>query len=222
MRRKEQLATGRIYHVFNRSIADFRIFNDDNEFLRMIQLIRYYQIENELRFSDFIELEQVQVGGFNSFFNIISKDKEPLVQIIAYCLMPTHFHLILKQLVDHGISIYLRNFQNSYSHYFNVKHKRRGPLWEGKFKNVLVDSDEQLNHLVRYLYLNPATARLVENPEEWSFSSYREYLGRVADGQAMCRFDDILEIEPASYRKFVNDRISYQRELAKIKKLLID
>lgn len=211
-----------IYHIFNRSIADYNIFNNKSEFERILQLIQYYQIDNTIRFSDFVALEIVQKCGFNNFLRTISTDKVKSVQIIAYCLMPTHFHLILKQLVENGISNYMRKVLDGYTRYFNNIHKRRGPLWESKFKNVLVEGDEQLNHLVRYIHLNPTTANLVNSPEDWLYSSYREYLGRMADSQKMCQFDDILEIKPSSYRKFVNDQISYQRELAKIKKLILD
>lgn len=222
MIRKILLTTGETYHIFTRSIADFRIFNDDNEFNRMLKLIKYYQKENDLKFSNFVELELVQKEGFNNALEIISRDKEKLVQIIAYCLMPTHIHLILKQLQDNGISDYMRKILNSYSCYFNAKHKRKGPLWESKFKNVLVDNDEQLLHLTRYLHLNPVTALLIDKPENWIFSSYKEYLSKVEDSSVVCQFDNILEIKPFLYRKFVNDQISYQKELAKIKKLLVD
>lgn len=214
--------SGEIYHVFNRSIADFVIFNNENEFERMRQLIKYYLVGRDIKFSNFLELKLVEQEGFNNAVNVISKNDDPLVQIIAWCLMPTHFHLVLKQLRENGISDYLRKISESYSSYFNAKHKRKGPLWESKFKNVPVESDEQLNHLVRYVHLNPATAHLVKNPEEWSYSSYREYLGEIPEGQEICNFKDILDIEPISYRKFVNDQISYQRELAQIKKLLLD
>ncbi|MCL5407372.1 MAG: transposase [Patescibacteria group bacterium] len=222
MQRKDCLVKGEIYHIFNRSIAEYVIFNDENEYERMQQLVRYYKTENYLRFSDFLELQLVVQKGFTNAVNIVSKDNDPLVQIIAWCIMPTHIHLVLKQLTDQGISNYLRKILESYSSYFNSKHKRKGPLWESKFKNVLVKNDEQLHHLIRYLHLNPVTTYLVECPEKWLYSSYCEYLGKVADSQKMCQFDDILEIKPTSYRKFVNDQISYQRELAQIKKLLFD
>lgn len=220
--RKDLLATGEIYHIFTRSIADFKIFNNINDFLRMQQLLKYYGIENKIRFSDFIELKTVQEDGFNNFFEVISKDKVRLVQIIAYCLMPTHIHLILKQLIKNGISSFMSNVLNSYTRYFNILHKRKGPLWESRFKNVIVRNDEQLQHLVRYLHLNPTTAKLNNKPEDWSFSSYKEYLGKVDGLNAICQFSDILEIKPSLYRKFTNDQISYQRELAKIKNLLIE
>lgn len=222
MRRKEQLATGQVYHIFNRSIADYHIFNNGEEFCRVMDLLKYYQIRNEIKFSDFIQLKQVGKDGFDKFFDIISKDKEKIVQIIAYCLMPTHLHLIIKQLVEKGISSYMGSVLNSYTHYFNAKHNRKGPLWESKFKNVLVKKDEQLLHLTRYVHLNPVTALLTDKPEQWSFSSYKEYLSPISTKSKICRYSDILEIKPSEYRKFVNDRIIYQRELAKIKNLFLD
>jgi putative transposase len=222
MRRKEVLANGEVYHIFNRSIADFVIFNNAEEYERMWQLFKYYQIENTIRLSYFLDSRNVQEQGFNNFFNLISRDQENFVQIIAYCLMPTHFHLILKQLKDNGISFYMRKILEGYSTYFNLKYKRRGPLWESKFKNVLVESDEQLLHLTRYIHLNPITVKLAEKPDDWHFSSYLEYLGEESEDKAICQYKDILEINPSSYRKFVNDQISYQRELAKIKSLLVE
>ena len=223
MRREKTLVNGEVYHIFNRSIADFKILNSESEFLRMRNMIRYYQIENmPLRFSWFLELDKVKEGGFDRQFISISQGKEKLIQIIAYCFMPTHLHLILKQLKENGISIFMANILNSYSRYFNTKHKRKGPLWEGRFKNILVETDEQLLHLTRYIHLNPVTAYLVNDPEKWAASSYNEYLLKDDENNRICKFDDILDIEPPSYRTFLADRISYQRELANIKRLLLE
>ena len=135
--------------------------------------------------------------------------------------MPTHIHLLLKQLIDNGISRYMKNLLDSYSKYFNIKHKRKGPLWESRFKNVLVKTDEQLLHLTRYLHLNPVTAYLVNSPEDWDYSSYGQYLDSKID-YPFCDFSDVLKINPEEYEKFVNDRIDYQRSLAKIKELIIE
>ena len=216
------MVVGEIYHIFTRSIANFRIFHNDSDFNRIQQLIQYYQIDNNLKFSDYIIQETVQKQGFNNSFKVTSKDKKKLVQIIAYCLMPTHIHLILKQLNKKGISDYIRRILNSYSSYFNTKHKRKGPLWESRFQSVRIENDEQLLHLTRYLHLNPVTASLIKNPEDWSFSSYKEYLFEVESIQGICKFDDLMEIRPLSYRNFVNNQISYQKELAKLKKMIID
>lgn len=221
MIRKTPLESGEIYHIFTRSIANFQIFNNSDEFYRMMQLLRYYQYNNDLRFSDFLEMKLVQNSGFDIALKTITKDKNPIVQIVAYCLMPTHPHLILKQLADKGISVFMSNVLNGYTRYFNTRHKRKGPLWESGFKNVLVDTDEQLLHLTRYLHLNPVTAHLTEKPENWTFSSFKECLLN-SSSTVICGFRDILDIKPASYKKFVNDRVSYQQELAKIKKLMLE
>lgn len=220
--RKNPLVDGEIYHIFTKSIADFKVFNKPSDYYHLQHLLRYYQSQNDLRFSDFIELQLVKTEGFNKAVEIISKDKERLVQIIAYCLMPTHIHLILKQLFENGISRYMKDLLISYTRTFNLIHNRKGPLWESRFQSVLVNSDEQLLHLTRYLHLNPVTARLIDRPENWKFSSYSEFIRNDSINFKICQFDDILETEPTSYRKFVNNRISYQRELAKIKSTMID
>jgi len=221
--RKNSLVVNEVHHVFNKSIAEFKIFNNDSYFSRMTNVIRYYQREKpEVKFSDFIRSAKVKQKEEHYHIDDTFSKKDKLVEIIAYCIMPTHIHLILKQLKEKGISIFMNNILNSYTRYFNTRHKRKGPLWEGRFKSVLVESDEQLLHLTRYIHLNPVTAHLVERPEEWSFCSYKNYLLEVNKRDNICKFDDIMEIEPGSYRKFVEDRISYQRELAAIKNLLIE
>lgn len=219
--RKDRLVIGETYHIYNKSIAEYIIYNNEEEFLRMLSVICYYRGERpEVSFSRFLRDNNAEKDHSKNSY--VLQDKKALVEIISYCLMPTHFHLILKQLVDNGMSIFMSNVGNSYARYFNLKHKRKGPLWEGGFKSVLIKTDAQLLHLTRYIHLNPVTAHLVNAPEKWSMSSYNEYLSTIEENKRICNYKDILDIEPVSYRRFVEDRISYQRELAKIKKLLFD
>jgi len=218
MKRQIPLVNAEIYHIFSRSIAEYKIFNSQHDYSRMLQMLQYYQMDPDSSFSYFITLDSVSKNGFKIYLDEVTQDKEKLVQIIAFCLMPTHLHLVLKQLQDDGISKYFGNILNSYTRYFNSRHKRKGPLWEAKFKNILVSQNEQLLHLTRYIHLNPVTAHFVNKPEDWEYSSYREYIG---EGGA-CDYSDILDITPQTYKKFVNDRISYQRELAKIKAIILD
>lgn len=204
------LVTGEIYHIYSKSIAEFVIFNNDVEYSRMKETMLYYQTERQhVNFAKFIETEVKQEAG-----------GEKLVDIICYCPMPTHLHLTLKQLKDKGISNFMRHVLESYTHYFNTKHNRKGPLWENRFRRVLVKTDEQLLHLTRYIHLNPATAYLVNKPEEWAYSSYMEYLS--SDKPKICAYSEVLDIKPVSYKIFVEDRVSYQRDLAKIKSLILD
>ena len=217
------LTTGEVYHVFTRSIASFKIFNTKDDFLRIKRMLKYYQLENQPdKFSRFLEIERTQKEGFDKHFESVAKKSKKLVEIIAYCFMPTHLHLILKQLEDNGISIFMRHLLDSYSRYFNIKHERKGPLWESKFKAVLVDSDEQLLHLTRYVHLNPATACIVDKPQDWKDSSYLEYSSGEGAENRVCNYKGILDIEPVSYKKFTEDMISYQRHLADIKKFILE
>ncbi len=219
--RKYKLATGQIYHIFSRSISNFEIFRNSFHYLRILNVIRYYQRENSpMKFSDFIKLSKSKQSNFS--VDALSLERKKIVKIIAYCIMPTHFHLILEQTKDKGISIFISNILNSYTRYFNTKHKRKGPLWEGRFKSVLVETDEQLIHLTRYLHLNPVTAYLVNSPEEWMHSSCREYLLKSEENDTVCEYESILDVKPDSYRQFMHDRISYQRELVKIKDLFLE
>ena len=168
---KKILSNDKIYHIFSKSIFKFKIFRNSEEFERMQDLIWFYKRENpEVRYSSFLELKNK-----DRFYKENILDNNELVEIIAYCIMPTHIHLILKQLMDKGISTFLSKVLNSYTRYFNFKIKRKGPLWESRFKNVAVDTDEQLMHLTRYIHLNPVTARLVDDPRDWKYSSYESY-----------------------------------------------
>ncbi|MBN2482765.1 MAG: transposase [Candidatus Omnitrophica bacterium] len=212
------LTTGQIYHVYSRTIAKFEIFHNECDYLRMRRMIGYYRYQHRA----------ISFSKFNRAANDTERNKEILdahkkiVKIIAYCFMPTHIHLILKQVADNGISNFMNNILNSYTRYFNTKHNRKGPLWESRFKKVLVENDEQLLHLTRYIHLNPTTACLVENLCEWEPSSYREYIAFDKDTEKICEYSDLFQMCPKIYRDFVADRISYQRELAKIKSLIFD
>ncbi|MBU1113254.1 MAG: hypothetical protein KKH93_05215, partial [Candidatus Omnitrophica bacterium] len=103
-----------------------------------------------------------------------------------------------------------------------IKTGRKGPLWESRFSNVLVETDEQLAHLTRYIHLNPTTVYLVNKPQDWSFSSYQEFLGLIEKGQGLCNYFELMHVVPESYQEFVNLQINYQRELADIKRLFLE
>ncbi|MDD3905945.1 MAG: transposase [Candidatus Omnitrophica bacterium] len=203
-----------IYHIFNKSISNFTIYNDAFEYLRMLTAIQYYQSNpGKTSFSRFISLlekEKTQIPTENK-----------IVDVIAYCLMPTHFHFILNEQKEGGIASFTNNLLNSYTRYFNIKHNRKGPLWQGRSRRVLVKTDEQLLHLTRYIHLNPVTSYLVDNPGKWPYSSYDEYLKIPKDLQ-ICKYADLIDMQPTIYMNFVTDRINYQRELAKIKDLLLE
>jgi putative transposase len=220
--RKDPLVEGCVYHVYSKSIMDLKIFNARTEYARILEAIRYYQYDStKIRLSKFLSLEAEAQLYLRRRMASAEKSLK-LVTIICYCLMPTHVHFVLKQLSENGISIFIGNLLNSYTRYFNTKHKRKGPLWEGRFKSVLVREQGQLLHLTRYVHLNPVTAGLVDKPEEWAASSYREYIGIVSGKNRICDFKGVLDIDRRRYAKFVEDRIAYQRQLAWMRKLILE
>lgn len=182
------------------------------------------EIVNLFRFKDFNyrynNFKELIPLSQKSIIHKLEIESQKFVEIIAYCLMPTHIHLILKQLVDDGISKFMGRVLNSYTRYFNIRHDRTGPLWETRFKGVRINTDEQLLHTTRYLHLNSVSAGLAEKPEDWKFSSYGEYIGTNKEG--ICNLNILPDFTPAKYKKFTNNQKSYQKSLQTIKNLLID
>lgn len=202
---------GNFYHIFNRGVEKRVIFIDDKDCQRFIQTLYYYQFAGpKPKFST------------KKRFRINKFEKNPkIVEIICFCLMPNHFHLLVRQLKDNGIQEFASKISNSYTKYFNTKYKRIGPLFQGEFKAVIVDSEEQLVHLSRYIHLNPYVAKIVEKLEEYVFSSYQEFtLGK----NQFCNTQPILDYfnNLNQYLQFVNDYKDYARELKEMKSLLIE
>ena len=97
-------------------------------------------------------------------------------ELICYCLMPNHFHLVLKEIIENGISSVMLSLQTSYAKAINKRYNRVGHLFQGPFKHIHIDRDEYLLHLSRYIHINPVEAGLVSKPEAWEFSSFRDYI----------------------------------------------
>ncbi len=143
-----------------------------------------------------------------------------LIDIIAYCLMPNHYHLLIHLLCDDLSSRIMQPFTVSYTKAINAQQRRVGPLFQGRFKATLVDTDEYLLHLSRYIHLNPVHAGLVARPEDWAFSSYRDYVGLragtlVKPGLALGQFPS-----QQAYAQFVADYVDADRVV--IRHLMLD
>lgn len=144
-----------------------------------------------------------------------------LVSILNYCLMPNHFHFTLRQEGDNGIKDFIRRLSSSYAHYFNKRYETSGPVFTGNFKAVLVETEEQLLHLSRYIHLNPVTEHIVEEPEDYQYSSYKIYIGKEHSKIVKSALV-VGSTKPKDYEKFVLDQISYQRQLKRIKHLILE
>lgn len=210
------------YHVYNRGVNKRPIFKTQRDYRRFVLLIRFYKTRNyPLKFSKFIKLSTNQR---KEIWIKLQNDKSH-IDIITYCLMPNHFHFLLKQNSEFGISKFLGNIQNSHARYFNIKTERIGPLFQGQFKTVKIDSEEQLLHVSRYIHLNPFSSAIVadfKGLENYEWSSLKEYTNQVQFG--FCSKDIILNNFKnfETYKKFVFDNADYQKELENIKHLILE
>jgi putative transposase len=147
------------------------------------------------------------------------------LNVVCYCLMPNHYHVLVRQIDENGITEFMHKLNTSYTKYFNIAHKRTGRLFEYTFKAVHVETDEQLLHLSRYIHLNPLIGDITKSLREYSFSSYPEYLGLVRLG--FCRTEEILGFyrmgsAQRAYERFVMDQADYAKKLHELKKHIFD
>lgn len=220
--RKVVLANDQIYHIFNRGIDRQTIFNTKWEYNRAFETLKFYRFANlPFRLSRLLNLPE---NDRQYIIRDLNQNNEKLVDIIAFCLMPNHFHFMLKQLKDNGISKFIANFTNSYTKYFNTKHERIGHLFEGQFKAVLVETNEQLIHLSRYIHLNPVSSFIIKTEDlgKYKWSSLQEYL--KVSKESVCQKDIVLDQFQSfkEYNKFVLNQIEYAQELDKIKHLVVE
>lgn len=213
---------GEIYHVFNRSVARQPIFNSSRDYGRALESINFYSLAKQpTRFSYF---QRMNFKDKADFWNTLIAAKRS-VDIMAFCLMPNHIHLLLKENAELGISRFMRSWQNSYAKYYNTKNGRTGSLFQAMFKAVRIVSEEQLLHVSRYIHLNPYTGYIVgkiEDLESYGWTSYPDYLGvrprEIVDTTMILG----LLGDAEKLRAFTENQADYQRRLGEIKHLLLE
>ena len=222
MQRKFNFGVDEYYHVYNRGNDKRLIFNDDfdrNRFLRSLFLLNTsdsVEMRHYGRLPSVKIFEPSQKGGMGT-----------IVDIGAYCLMPNHFHLLIREKVDGGISLFMKKLLISYSKYFNLKHKRIGSLFEGPFRATHIDNDRYLHYLFAYIHLNPTKIAFPTWPEapindiikaeqylaNYQFSSYLDYAreDRRPEEQILTKkaFPEYFQ-KPSDFNTFLADWVKYQ------------
>lgn len=180
MYRKFDFAINEFYHLFSRGNDKRNIFFDDKDKNRFIRLLFLCNSSKSLVFKTIQGRSLDEINRGNT-----------LIDIGAYCLMPNHFHLLIYENKENGISLFMKKLLTAYSMYFNVKHKRSGSLFEGRFKAEYVDKDEYLEYLFAYIHLNPLKLiqpkwredgiadvdKAKQYLKEYKYSSYPDYIG---------------------------------------------
>lgn len=192
--RSIQFANNEYYHLYNRGVDKQKIFLRYGHYSRFLTTIR--------------NIFNTGSATPRLFYNqgLALKSK---VSLLCYCLMPNHYHLLLQQTIEQGVTEFMHKLDTSYTMFFNKNNHRSGRFFESTFKATRIESEEQLLHISRYIHLNPVIAHLVDNPEEWHWSSHREYIGLVSHD--LCNTKPILSLFPSNkeYHQFVLDQREY-------------
>jgi putative transposase len=164
-----------IYHIYNRGVEKRTIFLDKQDYAVFLHLLKYYlspinpkEIHPLLKFQNFSLVRPRPLANM---------EKE--INLLAFCLMPNHFHLLLKQFHKNSMTRLMRRILTTYSLYFNKRYDRVGTLFQGTYKAALIDNDQYLLHVSRYIHQNPQnptnlTRSILVN---YPYSSYKYYLG---------------------------------------------
>lgn len=199
------------YHIFNRGNNKRNIFLDDQDFGFFLLRLK----QNLFPTAELIQQGRIQPLPANSF------------SLLSYCLMPNHFHFLLRQDADVPPSKLLLKVCTSYSMYFNKKYQRVGHLFQDQYKQILVDNEDYLLWLSVYIHQNPKVAELVNNLVEYKWSSYPQFIREIG---GLCNPSIILEFldsgpqeTPVSvYQKLVESSFEIIKEKKDLEKLLLD
>ncbi|PIQ69007.1 MAG: hypothetical protein COV91_00775 [Candidatus Taylorbacteria bacterium CG11_big_fil_rev_8_21_14_0_20_46_11] len=190
MSRKVTFAEGEYYHVYNRGVDKRTVFESESDDRRFMLLLYLCNSKIPFRFDRLPEWKKEM-----SLSLIASVMREttasPIVAIGAYCLMPNHFHILVRETTKDGISSFMHRLSTAYTMYFNIGRRRTGALFQGRFKAVHVDNDNYLKYLFSYIHLNPV--KIIDSDwkkngiknrrqaeqflREYPYSSYFDYLG---------------------------------------------
>lgn len=219
-RRQVVFQNGEFYHIFNKTIGGLDVFACKRNNARALSLIDFYRFPQPKRYSHFRYFAQDEQKKYLEKV----KQQKPLVEIHAFCLMPNHFHFLLKQVCSKGIVKFTANFQNGFAKYFNLKNKRSGGLFNHMFKAARVEDENQLLHLSRYIHLNPVTAYLIKIEELvlYPYTSFSFYLGNIKNDLVTRSMLKSYFKKEEQFKNFVFDQADYQKKIAGIKALLLE
>jgi putative transposase len=156
-----------LFHVLNRGVEKRRIFMDASDHARFVHDL--YEFNDTAPAPEYHR--RANVGGRSSHI------RERLVDIHAWSLMPNHYHLLLSERIECGISLFMQKMNGGYAMYFNEKYARSGTLFQGRTKKVLIEREAHFLHILHYIHLNPLD--LLKGAEEWRDLRIRDQAGAL-------------------------------------------
>ncbi|MDO8497477.1 MAG: transposase [bacterium] len=215
--RRDIFTNSEVYHIYNKTPDSKIIFDQPAISHRFFDLMRYYRSsKSDIRYSKFVLLPS-QIREYKE--KEINDSRYFKVDILAYCLMPNHFHILIKQKKDSGVIRFMSDILNAITRYYNILYGRKGQLFLTQFRSRHIVTREQLIHVSRYIHLNPYSSGLITKIEElchYPLSSFFEYTLK----KTLCNTDIILSQfndDKETYTKFVFNNADYQRTLDWIK-----
>ncbi|MCR4323169.1 MAG: transposase [Candidatus Azambacteria bacterium] len=207
-----------IYHIYNRGVEKRDVFMDEKDYFRFVHDL--YEFNDEAPAANIF----YKLPNFQSYEvglrKIGRKEKKPrkcLVNILVFCLMTNHFHMLLQQKQDNGIATFMQKLGTGYTNYFNKKYERVGPLFQGKFKAALVEQESHFIHLPYYIHANPLAIiktkehgkrDLSQNAaqflESYRWSSYPDYIEKK-------NFPSVTQRE--FLLQFFNGTVQYKKDM---------
>ena len=204
MYRRTPLVSGEIYHIFNRGAHKQNIFTSENDYARFKILLHLANNSKPIHVSNIF-----QKYKNTSYTTILENEPadHALVDVLAYALMPNHFHLILRQKEDDGITLFMKKMMTAYSMYFNIRYEHSGVLFQGRFKSSHASNEEYLRYLFAYIHLNPIEIidknwkdKKVSDKNKaksflnsYSHSSYLDYIGKKRAEEKILSSDSVID-----------------------------
>ncbi len=184
-----KIVAGNIYHVLNRGVDRRKVFQEEVDYVRFIHDLFEFNDESPASNLNYVfskGKQYLEVGLPN-----IRKERKLLVEILAFTLMPNHFHILIRPRSDDALAKFMQKLSTGYTNYFNSKYKRVGALFSGKYKSIGVAKDAHLLHLPYYIHCNPLDLsspewrdREMKNPQKaidflksYRWSSHLDYCG---------------------------------------------
>jgi putative transposase len=227
--RKEQFINGEIYHIVVRAIDENIIFKDIDDYYRAIFSI--YEFNNAKP----VVIKERRKAHARDPISGNSRDK--LVEVLAFCIMPNHLHLLLKQLKENGVTNFMKKFGAGYGGYFNRKYHRKGYVFQNRFVAVPIKTDDQLKTVFVYIHTNPISLiepkwkelgikgpeKAIEYVENYKWSSYPDYIGKK-NFPSVTERDFILKIMGGKEgcKDFVDNWIRYKGKIKEFSELALE
>jgi putative transposase len=227
--KRPELVNNEIYHIVIRGVGDSEIFKEESDYYRAIFSIYEFNTTKPVLIR---ERRKARTYRGQS-----SDSRDKLVEVLAFCFMPNHIHLLLKQVKDGGITQFMRKFGTGYATYFNKKYNRKGHLFQGRFKAVHIETNDQLKNVFVYIHTNGISLiepnwkergvnnsrKVIKFLETYKWSSYPDYIGKKAFPSVTER-DFLLEVMRGKEgcKEFVEAWISYKKKIKDLGEIALE